>query len=283
MTPVAAGFDASSALDRTLALAQRRSGFDVVFAGRVRSGTLRISNLRGNRCEALRGLSLPPGVGLGGRATTLGRPVSVQDYSCARAITHEYDSAVAREGLRALVAIPTHVHGQVSAVLYGGVRAPMSIGDRAVDDLVTVGRQLSRDLETSPSAVAPTRAGNGASACDNDTASSRAHWCAVVEEMVADLAGMPERPVHAKVRTTCLELLGALRGQSDPGESPAVGAQDLRVLELAAVGCTDRDIAENLGIELHTVRRRMRLLRRVFGVHNRYAAVSAARVAGLLS
>lgn len=283
MTPVATGLPAGSALDRALALAQHRSGFAVVFAGRVRSGTLRISDLRGNRCEALRGLALPPGVGLGGRATTLGRPVSVRDYSGALAITHEYDSAVAREGLRALVAVPARAHGQVSAVLYGGVRAATNIGDRAIADLVTAARQLSLDLETTPPGAATTPAGDEPSSGHDDEAPDRAHWCSLVEEMVADLAGMPEHPAHAEARSTCLELLAVLRGQSVRDPSPAVGAPDLRVLELAAAGCTDRDIAEHLGVDLPSVRRRMRTLRRAFGVHSRYAAVSAARVAGLLS
>lgn len=284
MTPVAAVLDASSALDRALAQAQRRSGLTVVFAGRVRSGTLRISNLRGNRCEALRGLSLPPGVGLGGRATTLGRPVTVQDYTCARAITHEYDSAVEREGLRALIAVPARVNGQVSAVLYGAVRAAVSIDDRAIDELVSVGRQLIRDLEASSrGAASSTPVGDESRPGHGGKVPGRTHWCAVVEEMVADLDGMPDDPVHAQVRSTCRELLVVLRGQADRGASPVVGPSDLKVLELAAGGCTDRDIADRLGIELAAVQRRMRILRRAFGVHNRHAAVSAARVAGLLS
>ncbi|OYD67182.1 GAF domain-containing protein [Rhodococcus sp. OK302] len=269
MTLVAADVDASSALDRALTQVQHRSGLAVAFAGRVSSETLRITNLRGNRCEALYGLSLPPGVGLGGKATTLGRPVSVRDYSCARAITHEYDSAVAREGLRALIAVPARVHGQVRAVLYGGVRTAMSIGDRAIDELVEVGRQLSLDLE--------------ANAGHADETLDRARWCALVEEMVADLAEMPEHPVNAKVRSTCLDLLVVLRGELERGVSPAIRPTDLKVLELAAAGCTDSDIADGLGIGLPVVRRRMRVLRGIFGVHNRHAAVSAARAAGLLS
>ncbi|WFR71064.1 helix-turn-helix transcriptional regulator [Prescottella defluvii] len=283
MTTVATRLDVDSDLNRALAAAQERSGLAVVFAGRVRSGTLRISNLRGNRSEALRGLSLPPGIGLGGRATALGRPVSVRDYSCALAITHEYDSAVAREGLRALVAVPARVHGHVSVVLYGGVRAAMSIGDRAVADLVTVARQLSLDLEAAPSGARSTSTAVDSSSGAGEEIPGREHWRAVVEGIVADLAELPERPVHAKARTTCLELLDVLRGETDRGTSPDVRPSDLRVLELAALGCTDRDIAEHLGIALHAVRRRMRMLRTTFGVHSRYAAVSAARAAGVLS
>jgi len=281
MTMVATGV--GSDLDRALAAVQERSGFAVVFAGRVRSGTLRISNLRGNRSEALRGLSLPPGVGLGGKATTLGRPVSVRDYSCALAITHEYDSAVAREGLRALVAVPARVHGQVSVVIYGGVRAAMSIGDRAIADLVTAGRQVSLDLEAAAAATASSAVDDERGSRERGEMPGRAHWCAVVEGIVSELGQMSERPVQAKARTACLELLDVLRGEADRGGAPTVRPSDVRVLELVSLGCTDRDIADRLGIELHTVRRRMRMLRKTFGVHSRYAAVSAARVAGVLS
>ncbi|WP_433604710.1 GAF domain-containing protein [Prescottella agglutinans] len=283
MTTVAVRLDATGDLDRVLESAQERAGFAVVFAGRVQSGTLRISNLRGNRSEALRGLSLPPGVGLGGRATTLGRPVSVRDYSCALAITHEYDSAVAREGLRALVAVPARVHGRVSAVLYGGIRSAMSIGDRAIADLVAAGRQLSRDLEAAPAGAAAPQTGDEPIHGERDEMPGRAHWCAVVAGIVADLAAMPDRPVRAEARNTCLELLDALSGDADPAAPPVVRPSDLKVLELAALGCTDREIAQHIGIELHAVRRRMRMLRKTFGVHSRHAAVSAARVAGVLS
>jgi DNA-binding CsgD family transcriptional regulator len=209
--------------------------------------------------------------------------VSVRDYSCALAITHEYDSSVAREGLRALVAVPARVHGHVSVVLYGGIRAAMSIGDRAVADLMTVARQLSLDLEAAPSGAKSTSTAVDSSSGEGEEIPGRDHWRAVVEGIVADLAGLPERPVHKKARTTCLELLDVLRGETGRGTSPDVRPSDLRVLELAALGCTDRDIAEHLGIALHTVRRRMRMLRTTFGVHSRYAAVSAARAAGVLS
>ncbi|CQD24330.1 LuxR family transcriptional regulator [Mycobacterium lentiflavum] len=253
-----------------------------MFAGRVVAGSLRISCLRGNRCDALQGLSLPPEVGLGGRAMTLGRPVSVRDYSTASGITHEHDIAVGWEGLRALVAIPVAVRGEVAAVLYGGVRAVVQFGDQVVAQLVSAGYGLARELESSSERqrrIAQLRAAAAAPAPGLRCADLRE----VAEQLMAGMANTSDGALRDEVRHTCQRLLAALGGQSDAFPPPVVSARELDVLNLAAAGCSDAEIAEQLDVTVGAVQGAVRNLRRAFGVRSRYAAVAAARRAGVLS
>lgn len=268
------------ALEHAVAEAGTTSGLPVVFAGRVRSGALRISRLHGNRSEALRGLTLPPDVGLGGKALTIGRPVSVRDYARARAITHEHDAAVAREGLHAMVAVPVRVRGEVSAVLYGGVRTTAAIGDRAVTALVSSAARLGLALASvgPGTGIAPPAASSSSGTGSPD----RAGWCDAVQQMLTDLAAGPAHPLHDEARQVCASLLAVLRGEAHAPRPPLLSARERNVLELAALGCTDLDIAEHLGLDVVAVRTAVRSLRRVFGVHSRHGAVSAARAAGVL-
>ncbi|WP_375540817.1 GAF domain-containing protein, partial [Streptomyces sp. TRM64462] len=98
-------------------------------AGGGRAGArLRIGELAGTRSEALRGLSVSPGSGLGGRSIVLTRPCAVTDYQAARHISHEYDGPVAAEGLRSVLAVPVVVRRRVRAVLYAALRAPQPLG-----------------------------------------------------------------------------------------------------------------------------------------------------------
>ncbi|KQY63478.1 MULTISPECIES: LuxR C-terminal-related transcriptional regulator [unclassified Nocardioides] len=269
--------NASDALERALSAALTTSGLPVVFAGRVRSGALRISRLRGNRCEALKGLALPPDVGLGGKAVTIGRPVSVRDYASALAISHEYDAAVAREGLRSMVAVPVRVHGDISAVLYGGVRAPVAIGDRAINELVALSHQLGYSLEQAASA--PVADSVSARVAQGP---GRVQWCTTVEGMLSDLSGEAAPLVHDEARRTCVRLLAVMRGDLEPARPPLLSSREREVLALAAAGCSDLDIAEDLGLDVVAVRTAVRGLRRAFGVRSRHAAVSAARSSGVL-
>lgn len=268
---------ATLALERAVHKGHAASGLPVVFAGRVRSGALRISRLAGNRSESLRGLALPPDIGLGGKALTIGRPVSVRDYASARAISHEYDTAVAREGLRAMVAVPVRAHGRVTAVLYGGARTACTLGDDVVTRLVATGERLGRELETAPAspprAVEPSIDRPGA---------GRDQWRTSVEALLATLSTEADYPLRREAMRICSSLLGVLCGEGTTERTPLLSDRERAVLEFAALGYSDLDIAESLDLDVVAVRTAMRGLRRVFGVHSRHAAVSAARTAGVL-
>lgn len=268
----------AGALDRAVEDGHSESGLPVVFAGHVRSGALRISRLAGNRSDSLHGLSLPPNAGLGGKAMIVGRPVFVRDYTSARSISHEYDTAVASEGLRAMVAIPVRANGTVRAVLYGGTRAAYSFGDDVVNCLVSVGDRLGRELQTLPMTSPSTSVG-----LERAPTLLRENCLASAEKILTSLSEETDDALRGEGTRICESLLSVLRGLDSPQQAPKLSSRELAVLELAASGHSDLSIAGTLHIDIASVRAAMCGLRRTFGVHSRHAAVSAARSSGVLA
>lgn len=272
-------------LEPSLAQAVRqvrlRSGLPVAFAGKVDRGYIRISDLAGNRTPSLFQLALAPDTGLGGRVLTLGRPVSVSDYANASAITHEYDAAVAHEGLRAIVAVPIGVRGEVVAVIYAGARCAMHVGDRAVESLVAIGRGIARDLEAEADAH---RRISELLISGEDAVRSRrrSELREVLDALLEHVAGVRDPSSRANLLHTCDQLRAAVEGEPASGRGPMLSPRQRAALELVAMGCSDAEIAQRLVLDLTTVRGAVRAVRRAFSVHSRQAAVCAARASGVL-
>ncbi|WP_190140429.1 GAF domain-containing protein, partial [Streptomyces longispororuber] len=133
----AAGAGGAGDVRAALVRLRRATGLPVAFGGLVDADAdgaprLRIRELSGTGTHALSGLGIGAGHGLGGKALALTRPCAVTDYSSARHISHEYDGAVAAEGLRAVLAVPVVVRRRVRGLLYGALRAPQPLGDRVL-------------------------------------------------------------------------------------------------------------------------------------------------------
>lgn len=108
---------------------RRTSGLPVAFGGLLSDARhARIAELNGAQTTALRGLVITAGSGLGGKSIALSRPCAVTDYPSSRHISHEYDTAVAAEGLRSVVAVPVVVRRKVRGVLYGRCASPSPSG-----------------------------------------------------------------------------------------------------------------------------------------------------------
>ncbi|WP_345644893.1 GAF domain-containing protein, partial [Streptomyces tremellae] len=130
-----------------LAGLRRSAGLPVAFGGLLHdAANLRLTELTGATTAALRGLRISSGLGVGGKALALARPCGVADYAAARHISHEYDTAVAAEGLRSVVAVPVVVGRRVRGVLYGALRTPLPIGDRVFDAAVAAARDVEQAL-----------------------------------------------------------------------------------------------------------------------------------------
>lgn len=268
-------------LARAVQQVRQQSGLPVGFAGVVDGRSVRISDLAGNRTPSLFRLALAPDTGLGGRALALGRPVSVSDYANARAITHEYDAAVADEGLRAIVAVPISARGDVVAVIYAGARSAMHVGDRVVGSLVAIGRGIARDLEieadehrrVSELLVAGERAAQSR---------RRSELREVLEALLHHAVGVSDPDLRTNLLHTCGRLRAAVDGEPAADQHPLLSPRQREALELVAIGCSDAEIAQRLVLDLTAVRGAIRAVRRAFSVHSRQAAVSAARAAGVL-
>jgi LuxR family transcriptional regulator, regulator of acetate metabolism len=257
-------------LRATLRNAARRTGLPVVFAGPVDRGRIVLSEFLGTRTSALNGVAIRPGAGLGGKAFALEKPCYVEDYVSAKAISHEYDTPIAQEGLTSLVAVPLRAAGRTRAIVYAGVHQRTSLGSRVTDALVHAVREGEREL-------------------------------AVLDEVEHRLAQRPPdasttalerlRGTHAELRAIAATvddpvLKDRLLGLCDELTSAAGGitlsTRETDVLALVSRGMTNVDVAGHLSIGAETVKSYLRSAMTKLGATTRLEAVSRARSEGLL-
>ncbi|MET8167652.1 helix-turn-helix transcriptional regulator [Streptomyces sp. NPDC005329] len=279
-----------------LARLRRVTGLPVAFGGLVEPGRqrMRISEFSGVTGLALRGLAVTSGNGLGGKAVALARPCAVTDYSLSRQISHEYDAAVAEEGLRSVLAIPVVVRRRVRGVLYGALRTAQPLGDRTLTAAVQAARDVeqalvvgdeARDLLTAARpGAAHTGTGPGAGPGAGAAAGSGAGWERVREAHTA-LRALAPRIADPALRAELLEVCGLLTSgppQRSAGQPVALAPRELDVLAWVAAGSTNAAVAERLGLRPETVKGYLRSAMRRLGARTRGEAVVAARRAGLL-
>ncbi len=101
-------------------------------AVRTDPGLLVMLGSSGDRTPRFRGVRVPTGQGLGGRALLERRPVAVDDYLNDPRISQEFADIVRDEGIGGMIAVPVVHDGDVLGVLYGATRTVGSLGDRAM-------------------------------------------------------------------------------------------------------------------------------------------------------
>ncbi|MEU6171557.1 helix-turn-helix transcriptional regulator [Streptantibioticus parmotrematis] len=251
------------------------TGDDAPAAARTPGGGdagFRISQLVGTTTRALRGLAISSGSGLGGKAIALARPVAVTDYRASRTISHEYDAAVAAEGLRSVLAVPVVVRRRVRAVLYAALREPAALGDRALTAAVGVAQELERSLAARDDAD---RLRAAAPAAWEEVRAAHAHLRTLAHDV-------PDVRLRDELLAACARLEsacgGATRGDGTVGLSP----REVDVLSCVSRGATNAAVADRLGLRPETVKAYLRSAMRKLGTHTRLEAVVAARRAGLL-
>ncbi|GAA3845976.1 response regulator transcription factor [Streptomyces sp. NPDC003631] len=274
--------DAAEAVEVRGALVRlrRATGLPVAFGGLVESGRpqIRISELSGNTTTALSSLAVVSGNGLGGKVAALARPCAVTDYSASRRISHEYDAAVATEGLKSVLAVPVVVRRRVRGVLYGALRSAQPLGDRALSAAVDAARDVEQAL------VARDEARALLTAVREPAGPSDAAW-EQVREAHGTLRALAQRIEDPAVRAEVLEVCGRLAGAVSPESSAAsvgISPREVDVLSCVAVGSTNAVAAERLGLRPETVKGYLRSAMRKLGAHTRWEAVVAARRAGIL-
>jgi len=265
---------------------RRSTGLPVAFGGLVETGRrqMRISELNGTATPALSALAVTSGSGLGGKAVALGRPCAVTDYSCSRQISHEYDTAVATEGLRSVLAVPVVVRRRVRGVLYGALRDARPLGDRMLGAAVDAARDVEQAL------VVADDARDLVIAARTEPAPAPREGAAweQVREAHAALRALAPRITDPALRTELLDACGLLATQTATAEEagPSEGAgpapREVDVLACVAAGATNAMTAERLGVTSETVKGYLRSAMRKLGARTRGEAVVAARRAGWL-
>lgn len=269
--------DVRAALSRL----RRDSGLPVAFGGLwAGAGCYRINELAGTETAVLRGLDIVRGNGLGGKAVALSRPLAVTDYSASSVISHEYDAAVAAEGLRSVLAVPVIVRRRVRGVLYGALRRPVRLGDRPLSAAVDVARELEQTLLLQDEAT------RLLSLFPQPPAADPSRW-EEVREAHGELRGLAQRVGDPLLRQQLLTACGRLATASSPrpgtdAAAPALAPRELDVLTCVASGATNAEAAERLGLRPETVKSYLRSAMRKLGAHSRLQAVTAARRVGVL-
>lgn len=267
---------------------RRVTGLPVAFGGLVEPGRprVRISELTGTATLALSALAVTSGNGLGGKAVALARPCAVTDYSLSRQISHEYDAAVAAEGLRSVLAVPVVVRRRVRGVLYGALRTAQPLGDRTLGAAVAVARDVEQALvvrEEARDLLAAARPEP-----PDGGAADGAAW-EQVREAHAALRALAPKIADPALRAELLSACGLLTAAAAPDPAGAQAAEgvslaprELDVLACVAAGATNATAAARLGLSPETVKSYLRSAMRKLGAHTRGEAVAAARRAGVL-
>ncbi|MFE9440099.1 response regulator transcription factor [Streptomyces sp. NPDC006602] len=271
---------ASVEIRRALVRLRRTTGLPVTFGGLVESGRpqIRISELNGTATPALSALAVTSGNGLGGKAVALARPCAVTDYSASRQISHEYDTAVAAEGLRSVVAVPVVVRRRVRGVLYGALRDARPLGDRTLTAAVEAARDVEQALvlrEEARALMAAMRVEQPARPADGSA------W-EQVREAHAALRALAPRIADEALRAELLAACGLLTSDTPRSDGVSLAPREVDVLACVAAGATNSVAAERLGVTAETVKGYLRSAMRKLGARTRGEAVVAARRAGFL-
>lgn len=273
----------------------RRTHFPVAFGGLALDGVVQVSSIVGSRTRSLRGLEVQRERGLGGKAMNELRPRMTSDYRASRQFTHDYDSHVLGEGISTLLAVPIIVDGVARGVLYGGSWGSSGVGDIvsapafAVADALAAELRVRDEVDRRVALLTPPSSPPAASTL---LAASQREG---LRETYAEL-----RTVSAQVQDAVLRerleaverRLATLSGESShspaeaDSEAPAneirLSPREIDVLSCAALGATNAQVANALGLREGTVKAYLGSAMAKLDASTRHAAVTKARLAGLL-
>jgi len=260
---------------------------DVAFGGATTPGAtaVDITGLHGAMTRSLQGLRVRAGAGLGGKALAMGRPVSVTNYHDAQGITHQYDGPVRAEKLETVTALPVVVDRAPRMVIYLAHRAQIVLGDiwydafaplvRRVEREIAVDDEVRRRLAALRQLAAPAPA---------PTQLTRSELRDIADEL-ADLATLV---TDEALRTRLVDVRNRVEGGSNPPPRPrtpvatSLAAREIDVLHQVALGRSNREVAEALGLVESTVKSYLKNAMRKLDAGNRVHAVRLAREAGVI-
>ena len=271
--------DDEDAIRAALTSLKTATGIPVtMFAAVLPDNRLQISAWVGLRTPALQNLIIDSGCGVGGRVVTTRRPVGVSGYTRANVISHEYDNIIQDEGLYSIVAVPVIVHREIRGVLYVGVHSPVRLGDKVIEEVTMTARTLEQDLAIN----AAFRRGDGRGGLGKPgRVMNGAEWEQVRSthsklRMLANRVGDEE--LRRELEELCDQMVTPVRVK----QTTKLSARELDVLACVALGHTNVEAAEEMGIGAETVKSYLRSVMRKLGAHTRYEAVNAARRIGAL-
>ncbi|HHU45088.1 MAG TPA: LuxR family transcriptional regulator [Actinomycetales bacterium] len=270
--------DDAEVIKSSLVTLKNATGIPVtMYAEVMDNGKMQISHWVGLRTPAMHNLVIDAGAGVGGRVMATRRPVGVSDYLRAKVITHEYDQNIKDEGLHSLVAVPVIVNRLVRGVLYAGVHSSVRLGDKVLEEVTMTARCLEQDLAVADACRNMDRAGGG----KGGRVMNGAEW-EQVRSTHSKLRMLANRVDDEKLRQELEELCDQMVTPVRVKQTTKLSARELDVLACVALGHTNVEAAEEMGIGAETVKSYLRSVMRKLGAHTRYEAVNAARRIGAL-
>jgi signal transduction histidine kinase len=156
---VVALLDCAAVLREAAHRIRDRAGLDIGYAAQIESSDLLvIRGWSGAGSPQLRNLEVRRGLGLGGKAYALARPVWVPDYCASGQITHDFDEVVRAEGIGGMVAVPLVHDGVMLGVAYGARRESAGFGDTALHGVEDVAEPAATALHLAQRAKGQTEA-----------------------------------------------------------------------------------------------------------------------------
>lgn len=177
------------------------------------------------------------------------------------------------------MAVPVIVHREIRGVLYAGVHSPVRLGDKVIEEVTMTARTLEQDLAVN-SALRRTEGGK-VGTIKSGRVMNGAEWEQVrsTHSKLRMLANRVEDELLRKeLEQLCDQMVSPVRVK----QSTKLSARELDVLSCVALGHTNVEAAEEMGIGAETVKSYLRSVMRKLGAHTRYEAVNAARRIGAL-
>ena len=239
---------------------------------------VQITQWIGLRTPALQNLVIDQGAGVGGRVVATRRAVGVSDYMRANVISHEYDKQIQEEGLHSVVAVPVIVQREIRGVLYVGVHSTVRLGDKVIEEVTLTARTLEQDLAVNS---ALRRQDGGKASTKQGRVMNGAEW-EQVRATHSKLRMLANRVDDEGLRKELEQLYDQMVSPVRVKQTTKLSARELDVLSCVALGHTNVEAAEEMGIGPETVKSYLRSVMRKLGAHTRYEAVNAARRIGAL-
>ena len=271
--------DDDDAIRAALTSLKTATGIPVTMYGTLHpDNRIQITQWIGLRTPTLQNMFIEQGTGVGGRVVSTRRAVGVSDYTRANVISHEHDRAIQEEGLHSIVAVPVIVQREIRGVLYAGVHSPVRLGDKVIEEVAMTARCLEQDLAIT-SALRRSDGGKGAAKTGRVMNSAEWEQVRATHSKLRMLANRVEdESLRKELENLCDQMVSPVRIK----QSTKLSARELDVLSCVALGHTNVEAAEEMGIGAETVKSYLRSVMRKLGAHTRYEAVNAARRIGAL-
>ncbi len=303
ITDLAAPLERSAILEQVGRVAAESIDADLGFIGLLDGvDKLQLAAVHGGSSGALERLQVERGRGLGGKVLALGEPASVEDYTSAESITHEYDSEIAEEGLRGVLCLPLVVNDSLLGVAYVSERSPTVYSDAMVDRVLTAVESAKialamadRSRELTEAALEVDRQ-RTVRALDASVSDHLASILATAQSIAADPSSSLELVSQARsiiatagnasslFDASASELLAtpATEGRDRVVADFSLTPRELQVVQFAACGLSNPEIAKELFLARGTVKAYMETALHKLGARNRVEAVMIAARAGML-